>query len=523
MVETLHASSMVALPEGRVRLDFPRNISGRPHLHVRGPAGTQVHLRCREVADDRLDAWTHQGPFQTDVYILKGADQEHYAPRFAYHGFSSVEITGYPGEPTLGTVTADVVHTAFQSRGTFRSGSELVDRIQSMTVNAFLSNFHGLPTDCPTREKAGWTADAYIAAETGLYNFDSHTAYVKWLADLTDCQAPDGRVPDIVPTDTWGYHGHFDWDCVIIRLPWTLYCFSGDETVLESAWPAMQRCFKHYDTQAREGILKGSGRGDWCPHRSITPREVTVTALLADAAHILAQAAGALGCQVEQQIYLQRNVELAAAFEREFVTRDGRVANGTQTAQACALHLGLIPPRQVPGALAHLEKAIATAGGRLDVGIFGAWSIFRVLSNYGRHELACRILLDTGYPGYGWWAEQGLTTLPETWAAQESLNHIMFGDISAWFYRDLCGIRPDANSPGFTHFTLHPRPCPAIGHAEAEFQSMSGTIRSAWRFERDTVVYEFEVPGNAGASLYIGTHDEPKKLPPGKHVFTRKM
>ncbi|AKJ64613.1 alpha-L-rhamnosidase [Kiritimatiella glycovorans] len=523
-VEELRAVSIEETPRHTFLFTFPRNISGRPRLRVSGPEGTRVVMRCFEAPDNRLQAWTHQGPYQTDTFILRGEGDELYEPRFTYHGFQCIELSGFPGEPAEDSLTAVVVHTDLESAGSFECSSDLLNRIQKATRASFLNNYHGFPTDCPTREKAGWTADAYLAAETGLMNFDAAAVYSKWIDDLLDCRHEDGRIPDIVPTDTWGYNGFFDWDCVIICMPWQLYLYTGDEEILRRTFEAMRSCHDCYYSKAADGILD-AGRGDWCPETSITAKAVTVTALLADSARIIARAAARLQMEREAARYAARAREIAASFRREFLHEDGTVANGTQTAQACALYHELVPEENRAAVVEKLVDAVEAADGHPDTGIFGARYLLRVLSAHGRHELACRLVLQKTYPGYGWWMEQGYTTLPESWSVDRSANHIMFGDVSAWFYAHIAGIRPLEEAPGFARFRLEPKACEALTRAKAAYLCPYGEIVSDWSRRGDEVEYRFVIPPGTSAELVLETEGGrvSETLTPGTHRRTAPM
>jgi alpha-L-rhamnosidase len=397
-----------------------------------------------------------------------------------------------------------------------------LNAIQAMTRNSFLGNYHGFPTDCPTREKAGWTADGYLAAETGLLNFDAFSAYSKWLDDILDCQREDGRVPDIVPTDLWGYNGHFDWDCAIIYMPWYMYLYTGNQEPLERAYEGMKKCYEHYFAKAKDGILN-NGRGDWCPADTVTPRVVTTTAILADCARIIAHSAGLLENGADQAAYQERATMISSAFAREFIGEDGVVANGSQTAQSCALYFDLVPESRRPAVVAKLVEAVHAADDHVDVGIFGAKYLFTVLSENGHHDLACKIAMQKTYPGYGWWVGEGYTALPESWAGDNSLNHIMFGDISAWFYRHLAGIKPLEEVPGFRKFVIQPRPWTGLDHVRAEHQSPFGRIVSAWKRVGDRIEYEIVVPEGTEATVILHGKSDPTEtnVGPGTHQFVR--
>ena len=503
VVEILVAEEITETMHHSFIYKFPKVTSGVPRLKVAGPAGTRVVMRSFEVFDDRHDSHVNrQGPFQTDTYILKGEGVEYFEPGFAYHGLRYIELTGYPGEPTNESLTLAVVHTDFEMAGSFTSSSELINGIQRITLNSYLTNYHGLPLDCPTREKSGWTADGYLAAETGLFNFDAFNAYSKWIDDMLDCQDEEGRIPDIVPTASWGYNGHYDWDCVIIYMPWYNYLYTGNKEIIARSYDAMKACYEHYFKLTDNGILM-RGRGDHGLYKTPTYRPVTITALLSDGATIISKIAGVLGQKKDQEEYANKAAFIRDAFIREFLHEDGTIANGSQTAQSCALYYNLVPDSMRDKVLIKLVDAIDKSDAHIDFGIFGAKYLFDVLSENGYHELAFKMVTQTTYPGYGWSVSQGLTALPQYWDLTGTFNHIMFGDISAWFYRSLAGIKPLAKEPGFREFLLQPRVNIDLEHVDAEYFSPYGKIKSSWQKIGDEVVYHFEVPVNTKAHIIL--------------------
>jgi alpha-L-rhamnosidase len=482
---------------------FPKNTSGWPRLNVSGPKGTRVVLRSFEAFDNRnFGHINKQGTYQTDTYILKGEGVEIFEPSLTYHGFQYVEVIGYPGEPTRESVKAVVVHTDLEQVGTFECSSELLNDIQDMTTNSYLTNYQGLPLDCPTREKGGWTADGYLAAETGLLNFDAYTSHSKWVDDMLDCQHTDGRVPDIVPTDAWGYNGHFDWDCVIIYMPWYDYLYTGNREILTRSYEGMKACYDHYFAKAEDGILD-DGRGDHAPFLTPTPTTVTVTAILSDCAHIIAKIAKLTGNKNDAKAYHQKAEYVKNAFLKKHLVANGTVANGSITAQSCALYYNLVPEDQKYAVVSKLVEAVHKANDHVDFGIFGAKYAFSVLSENGYHNLACTMVLQRTFPGYGWWVERGLTAQAENWDCRTDLNHIMFGDISAWFYRHLGGIKPKIESPGFKDFILEPRTDKRLDFVNSEHKSPYGLIVSNWKREGDLVEYHFTIPVNTTAHIIL--------------------
>lgn len=492
--------------------DLGQHMAGWVRLRVRGPAGQKVTLRYSERVDsqgmierDEIFTYVFEGPFQTDQYILKGQGLETWEPRFSYHGFRYVEVTGFPGRPTLENITGRVVHTDFASAGEFECSNSLLNAVQKMTLWSYRGNFHGYPTDCPSREKNGWTADAHLAAEQAMFNFQNAAAYRKWIQDIADEQQPSGELPGIIPTGGWGYawgNGPA-WDSAFVIIPWYLYLYEGDTRPLEQHYDEMKRYVDYLTSRSEKHIVR-IGLGDWVPARTETPAAITSTGYYYFDASMIAQVAELLGKQEDATRYNELARKIRAAFNRQFYRGDGIYGNGSQTALSCALFQGLADAEQKPLVSQQLAANVHAANDHLDVGILGAKYLFHTLSENGYHDLAYRIATQTTPPGYGDWVERGATTLWETWPGDESLNHIMFGDISAWFYRKLAGINPDPHAPGFKHIVLHPRPAGDLTWVRAHTESMYGTIRSSWRKdEQQRLYYSVSIPANTTATLYL--------------------
>jgi len=492
--------------------DLGQNIAGHARINVRGPAGTQVVLRYGErlAPDGTLDqqaiaAHVYSGEFQTDRYTLRGGGPETWEPKFVYHGFQYVEVTGLKERPTLDTLSGRVVHTDFERIGRFACSEQLVNRIEQNAVWSYVGNFHGYPTDCPHREKNGWTGDAHLAADMGLLHFRGEAAYAKWMRDMADEQQPDGTVAAIIPTSGWGYlwgNGPA-WDSAYLLIPYYVYQYRGDRRLLEQLYDGWRRYVDYLTTRADHGIVS-IGLGDWCPAKTKTPVEVTSTAYYYVDTRIVAHTAALLGKKADAQRYAQQ----AEAIRRAFLARfydpaTGRVANGSQTALACALCQGLTGPAETPKTLACLVAAVDAADGHLDAGILGTKYLLHALSENGRSDVAWRVVTQTTPPGWGHWLQERATTLWEEWDGRASRNHIMFGDVSAWFIKYLGGIAPAA--PGFREITIRPQVLGDLRWARAEHLCPYGWIRTDWRLEAGRFVLDLTVPVGTRATVYVPT------------------
>ena len=500
--------------------DFGQNLSGYAELSVRGPAGTAVHLKYTErlAKDgnvDQKDIATHvirfgsNQVFQTDTYILKGQGKETWHSRFSYYGFQYVEVTGFPGKPTADSLRAVFIHTDVPVAGRFECSNELLNKIWEAGRWSYLGNLQGIPTDCPHREKNGWTGDAHLAAEQAMFNYFPPAFYVKWLNDLDDEQQPDGKLPGIVPTAGWGYKwGNGPaWDNAFILIPYYQYVYYGDVEVFRAHYAGMKRYVDYLASHAKDGIVK-LGLNDWAPWKTKTEAGITDTAYFFVDAQVVALAARVLGKTEDAAKYAALAETIKAAFNRKFWHADtGLYDNGSQTALSCALYQGLVPPEQQARVLANLVAAVEKTGGHIDTGILGAKYLLNTLLENGRADVAYRIVSQKDQPSWGWWIAQGATTLWEEWTGSSSRNHIMYGDISAWFYKALAGIRPDPQAPGFKHFYINPQVVGDLTGARGEYESIRGPMVSDWKLKGTDFRLRVVIPPNSTATVTLPTAD----------------
>lgn len=352
--------SVRKLDERSYLYDFGQNMAGVTKLRLRGEAGTQLRLihaeRLREDghADlSNIDVYFRPTDkddlFQTDVVTLSGRDDE-FMPRFNYKGFRYVEVVAdRPVELSAENLTAYAMHSDVTPVGHIETSNDLVDKLWDATNKAYLSNLMGYPTDCPQREKNGWTGDGHLAIETALYNYDGITVYEKWLADHRDEQQPNGVLPDIIPTGGWGYGtaNGLDWTSTIAIIPWNLYLFYGDTKPLEDCYENIKRYVDYVDRRS-PGHLSSWGRGDWVPVRSQSSLELTSSVYFYVDATILARAAALFGREADRKHYEALAGEIRGAINDKYLDRaTGIYASGTQTELSVPLMWGVVPEEMV--------------------------------------------------------------------------------------------------------------------------------------------------------------------------------
>ncbi|WP_052670629.1 alpha-L-rhamnosidase [Draconibacterium sediminis] len=520
-VEKIVPQSISQLDDTTFVFDLDRNIAGVSAITLAGEEGTIVRLKHGErlyenghVDLSNIDVHYRpvddSDPFQTDIYILNGKGEKTFMPRFNYKGFQYVEVTSNkPINISKESLVAYFMHSDVPESGELVTTNPTLNKIWEATNNSYLSNLFGYPTDCPQREKNGWTGDAHIAIETGLYSFDGITVYEKWLADHRDEQQPNGVLPSIIPTDGWGYEwgNGPDWTSTIALIPWNIYLFYGDASLLESCYENIKRYVDHITQISPLGTTTW-GLGDWVPVKSKSPVELTSTCYYYADAVILSEAAKLFNKPADANKYSALAAEIKQAFNNKFYHPEtGIYASGTQTELSAPLYWGLVPEQEKERVAENLARRVEADQFHLDVGLLGQKSILNALSENGYAEIAYKIAAQESYPSWGWWIVNGATTLLENWDihAQNdiSMNHIMFGEIGAWLYKGLGGIYPDPNNPGFKNVILKPAFISTLEGVDISHQSLYGEIKSAWKHEGKSVVYSVTVPANSSADFYI--------------------
>jgi alpha-L-rhamnosidase len=508
--------------------DLGRNMAGWARIKVHGSAGTRIRLRFSERLDSngRINEvsnsrYMFQGPFQTDTYILKGEGVEIWEPRFTHHGFRYVEVTGWPGKPTTSQINGRVVHTAFDRTGHFICSDSLLNKIAIMTDRSYRSNFVGYPTDCPQREKNGWTGDAHLAMEQAMYNYSNISAYESWCRELADSRTPDGDLPGIVPTGGWGYHPDNGpgWGSAAVIIPWYLYLYTGDLQVLSDHYHLMKGYVDFLHNKFPDHIVEMC-RGDWVYLHTKTPPRVTSTALYYYDTHLLATTAALINKPEEAAEYQKLAEAVRSAYHKRFYLGDGRYDLAGQTAQAMTLYYDLAPESEKRATAGALAEAVHQAKDHIDCGFLGMKSLFQALSENGYHSLAYTVATQRDFPGYGDWIARGATTLWEDWTDTEgSLNHDALGDIVTWFYRSLAGINADPEQPGFRHIIIRPRPVNGLTFVRAEIESTFGPISSEWTLTQGKFKLAITIPPNSSASV-IMPDGRTHKVVSGNYLFS---
>lgn len=533
-VEEIPVKSMKKFNDTSYVFDLGRNISGVTKIKVDGPAGTVISIKHGErlypngrVDLSNIDVYYRPkdgtDPFQTDIITLSGKGSLEFMAKFNYKGFQYVEVrSSKPIQLTKESITGYFMHSDVAATGKISSSNPLIDRLWWATNNSYLSNLMGYPTDCPQREKNGWTGDGHFAIETGLFNFDGITVYEKWLADHRDEQRPNGVLPDIIPTGGWGYGtaNGTDWTSTVAIIPWNLYLFYGDAQSLSDSYGSIKKYVDYLDKISPTGLTT-FGRGDWVPVKSESSLEYTSSTYYYVDAVILTKAARLFGKSADEKYYSALAEKIKKAInDKYYHPETGIYASGVQTELSMALQWGLVPESLKAKVATNLAKRVAADGMHLDVGVLGAKAILNALSDNGQAETAYKLAAQDTYPSWGWWIVNGATTLYENWDINAprdiSLNHMMFGEIGAWLFKGLGGIHPDEAQPGFKNIQLRPNFVSGLDHFEAEHDGPYGKIKSSWKKADHAVIYEVSIPANSSATITFPLTGDQKVYQSGK-------
>lgn len=533
VVKKLPALSIKQHGHGKFIFDFGQNFAGTIRMKVKGQSGDQIRLRYAEMLhpDGSLMTENLRKARATDFYTCRGKSEgEVYTPRFTYHGFQYVELSNYPGTPTLEDVVGLVLQSDTPITSSFECSDPMVNQLFQNVVWTQRANFIDLPTDCPQRdERMGWTGDAQAYIATAAYNADIGAFYTKWLRELMESQRPSGAFPGYAPFPfQHGLDFGTAWADAGVICPWTIWQFYGDTDVIENCWDPMVKFMQWRQRTSVDnlGIAHGNPWGDWLAQGGTTPIEYIDTVYYAISSRMMSQMAEAIGKDDAAINYSDQFEKIKKAFQDKYLNENGTVKIKTQTAQALALYSGLIPEHQQEFVGEHLAKIISDNGNHMATGFLGTRLLLPVLSASNQNDLAVFLLQSHEFPSWGYEIANGATTIWERWdsytkedsfgrhnAAMNSFSHYAFGAVCEWMFTDLAGIR--SGGPGFKNIIIRPQPPTPGSNAmhdpihwvRATYNSIRGTIISDWRIVEDKFQLKVTIPANTTATVYVPTND----------------
>jgi len=530
--------------------DLGQNFAGRARIKVRAPRGTLVRLLFAEILnpDGRIYTDNLRGARATDYYICKGGGEEVWEPRFTFHGFRYVEVSGLGTQDSC-EVTGIVLHSDIRPTGTFSCSNALLNQLQRNIVWGQKSNFLEVPTDCPQRnERLGWTGDAQVFVRTACFNSDVNAFFHKWMRDMSDTQTTAGGIPSVIPNAKFvegagGEDGGPAWADAVIICPWTIYLCYGDKSILDENYEAMRKFMDFIGEHRCKGRIRShpdadswGGYGDWLALdgggslEGLTPRDLIGTAFYAYDAGIMAKVAEQLGHDSEAATYRALREEIKIAFCRRFVTPDGLMISSTQTAYVLALHFDLLPENLRPAAASELVRLIQKRDWHIGTGFVGTPYLLEVLESTGHLDVAYKLLEQETFPSWLFPVRNGATTIWERWdgwtpdkgfqdKGMNSYNHYAYGAVGAWMYRTVAGLELDPKEPGYRHIIFRPRPGGSITRAEATLDTPFGRTEIRWDLQAGELRLELVVPESCHASLELpgGYHSNRIHFDAGRH------
>lgn len=523
-------------------VDMGQNFAGVARIRVKGRAGSKVSLRCGEdihpngrlnflttTAGHIKEMWNLRGgpgapktAWQQDIYTLKGEGIEQWAPRFTFHGFRYIEITGWPAKPALNDIEGLRMNSDMPENGTFVSSNEMFNRLQEAIKWTFLSNVFSVQSDCPGREKMGYGADIVVTSEAFMYNFDMSSFYRKTVRDYANEQQPDGGITEIAPytgiadRGYGGESGPLGWQLAFPFLQKKLYDFYGDKRIIEENYAGIQRQMEFLKSKEVSGLF----HWDISDHEALDPRPEAFSAASFYYHHALlaSEFAGILRKKEDSVKYAVWSNKIKDAIVRKYlVPTTGRFDNATQSAQLFALSYNFSPEKDA--SMKVLMDEYARHNWHVSTGIFATKMMFDVMRKTNKNDIAYKVANQKTFPGWGHMMENGATTLWESWKKPDNattLNHPMFGSISEWFYRSVLGINSAA--PGFEKILIKPQPAGELTWAKGSYNSIRGSIITDWKKDAQSFTLHVSIPANTTAEVWVPSKENGTITENGKSI-----
>ncbi len=540
VTEILTPKSVTQTDRGTYMVDMGQNMVGWCRIRAKGEAGTEIKLVHAETLkkDGTLYMENLRSARVTDRYIMKGQGVETYEPRFVYHGFRFVEVTGYPGTLKPEDILGCVVHDDLDVIGQFETSHPLVNQIYHNIFWGIRGNYRSMPTDCPQRdERLGWLGDRAAESLGESMIFNIAPLYAKWLRDMSDSQRESGSVSVVSPNYWPIYNDDVTWPSASVIIPEALYNQYGDIGIVAEHYPSMKKWMDHMQQYVKDGIIERDTYGDWCcppespelihsndPLRKTAPGVLASTYFYGNL-RLMEKYANLINKGDDAKVWAQRADEMKAAFMKRYYNPDKKCFdNGSQTSSVLPLFFGMVPEGEEQAVFDQLiDKIMVHTKGHIGTGLVGAQYLNRVLSNYGRSDVSWQLVTNTEYPSWGHMVKNGATTIWELWngdtanPAMNSHNHVMLiGDLHVWFYERLAGIR--SAGPGYKKIVFKPEPVKGVDYVKASLETPYGKASSKWKLEGKKFSWDIEIPANTTATVVtpVGKTEE---LGSGKYSF----
>jgi alpha-L-rhamnosidase len=526
--ETFKPLNTFTTPKGEQVIDFGQNLVGFVELKIKGNAGDTIKISHAEVLDKAGNFYTEnlRAAKEQDVYILRGAGEEYFEPHFTFQGFRYIKVEGFPGKLVPEDFTAVALYSDMQPTGNFSCSNPLINQLQHNIQWGQKGNFLDIPTDCPQRdERLGWTGDAQVFSRTATFNMNVNNFFAKWLKDVAADQFSSGSVPFVIPNVLGpGAGGSTGWADVSTVIPWNVYLAYGDEKVLEDQYPSMKRWVNYMTASAKNNLWNtGFHFGDWLFYRpeddndgrsAVTDKYLIAQCFYAYSTQLVINTAKVLHKENDVEEYTALLQKIKDAFVKEYMTPNGRLVSGTQTAYVLALNFDMLPESFRKQAADRLVKNVEDYDNHLTTGFLGTPYLCHVLSRFGHTDVAYKLLLQPTYPSWLYPVKMGATTIWERWdgikqdssfqtPGMNSFNHYSYGAIGDWMYRVVAGIDTYADSPGYKHIRIMPHIGGDFSYAKANLKTYYGNVSSIWKVDSSEIIFDVEIPCNTTATIYI--------------------
>lgn len=527
--------AITATNKGTYILDMGQNMVGWLQLKVKGNRGDTITMKFAESLkpDGSLYIENLRDARVTDTYILKGGEQEVWEPKFVYHGFRFVEITGFKTKPTLDNFLGKVVYDDMKTTGTFECSNPTMNQIFKNAFWGIRGNYKGMPIDCPQRnERQPWLGDRTTGAYGESFVFNNQTLYVKWLDDIKYAQTQDGGIPDVAPA-FWRYYGDgVTWPGTYITVADMLYQQFADARSIEAHYPYMKKWILYMEKQyLKNDLMTKDKYGDWCvpPEsleiiRSKDPKRLTDGEVLSSAFyyHLLqimkkfAVISHADAADIAHYDALANRIK--TAFNNKYLKANNTYANNTVTANVLPLAFGMVPESLKTEVFKNMVHEIEVVKeGHISTGVVGTQFLMRTLTENGRGDLAYKLASNKTYPSWGYMVENGATTIWELWNGNtaaprmNSQNHVMLlGDLLIWYYENMAGIKSSPEHPGFKEIIMAPDFNAGLTYVNASYASHYGLIKSHWKRSKTKLTWQITIPANTRAKVYLPTENASK-------------
>ncbi|SOE19844.1 alpha-L-rhamnosidase [Spirosomataceae bacterium TFI 002] len=525
--------------DGAFIFDMQQNMVGVPLLKVPLKKGDTLKIRFAEMLSPDGTFYTdnYRTAQSTNYYIAAKDETINWQPKFTFHGFRYVELSGFDTskEPTKDWVTGIVQYSDFEENGTFATSHEKLNQLQSNIVWGLRGNFFDVPTDCPQRdERMGWTGDAQVFGPTSMFNANVHNFWSNWLQSVRESQYDNGGIPWVVPDVLNNGKVSSGWGDVSVIIPWKIYFRTGDKSILEENYDMMTKWVQHHGETSKNYISNMNSFADWLQpfpangdQKGDTSHDLIGTAFYAHSAKLTSQAAQVLGKKEDQAKYEALYKNVAKAFENQFFDQNGKVKGvvSTQTSYLLALAFDLLPEGKKAQAKTYLLEEISKADNHLRTGFLGTPLLSEVLDETGEIDLMYKLLFNETYPSWFYSINQGATTIWERWNSyskaegfnpenMNSLNHYAYGAVGEWMYERIAGIAP--LEAGYKKIRIAPEPRTPLSSAAATYDTPYGKVASSWKIENKTFNLETTIPPNTTASIIVPANTKEKLLVGGK-------